>query len=343
MFEPAFSISDFLLHNIKAIAVLVAALNRHSLPRTVLVTFEQQANSLSAHASTSIEGNPLPLTEVKRLLKSRPQHIRDTEREVLNYNRMLVELNTKIKQGPITIDKPFICRVQRAVTAELIAKHRAGTLRTEPVFVHDPRSGHTVYWPPDHDAVPVLMDDLIQFVRARRGRLDPLILAGIFHKQFVIVHPFMGGNGRTARLVTKALLADMGLDTFNLFSFENYYNNDVATYFQHVGVKGNYYDCVATIDFTPWLEYFTGGIIDELLRVQKALDREEATPDAVLHPHHKKLLDWVDRNGFIADRDYARLTTRAKATRALDFKKLVDNGTLQRLGKGRQTYYKRKK
>ncbi|MBI4237581.1 MAG: Fic family protein [Deltaproteobacteria bacterium] len=341
MFEPRFIISEYLLRNIKEVAVLVATLNRRSFPRTVLATFEKQANSLSAHASTSIEGNPLPLTEVKRLLKSRPQHLRDTEREVLNYNRILEALNDKIKHGSITIDIPFICRVQRAVTADLLAKHQVGTLRTEPVFVNDPRSGHTMYWPPDHDAVPDLMGDLIRFVRERRGHLDPLLLAGLFHKQFVIVHPFMDGNGRTARLVTKALLADMGLDTFNFFSFENYYNNSVAAYFQHVGVRGNYYELVAAIDFTPWLEYFTGGIIDELLRVKKELDREHATPDSVLHPYQKKLLDWVDRNGFIADRDYARLTTRAKATRALDLKKLVDNGTLRRFGKGRQTYYKR--
>lgn len=41
----------------------------------------------------------------------------------------------------------------------------------------------------------------------------------------------------------------------------------------------------------------------------------------------------------IADRDYAKLVTRAKSTRALDFKKLIELGLVERKGKGKATYY----
>lgn len=340
MFEPKYNIRDVLLSNIKEIAVLTAELNRSSFPETILADFEKKANSLSAHASTSIEGNPLSLTDVKRILKSSPQNIRDTEREVLNYNHILEKLNEKTKHGRIDIHVRFICDVQREVTAGLIAKNRCGKLRTEPVFVNDPRSGNPVYLPPDHQDVPGLMEDLGRFVKEKRGDADPLILAGIFHKQFVIIHPFMDGNGRTARLVTKALLADMGLDTFNLFSFENYYDKNIAAYFQKVGLSGNYYEIAAGVDFTDWLEYFTGGILDELLRVKKELESETVTPASVLQPYHKKMLDFIKQKGFITDQDYSKLTRRAKATRALDFKKLLDRGLIERFGKGRSTYYK---
>ncbi|MBI2346648.1 MAG: Fic family protein [Deltaproteobacteria bacterium] len=342
MIEPKFTFSDLLINNIKKIAIIIAELNNRSFPKTVLATFEQKANSLSAHASTSIEGNPLPLTEVKRLLRSKPENIRATEREVLNYNRILETINERMKKGPIAIDLDFICDVQREVTAALIEKLRWGMMRKEPVFVSDPRSGKTVYWPPDHQDVPKLMRGLIQFVQGKRQHLDPLILAGIFHKAFVIIHPFMDGNGRTARLVTKALLADMGLNTFNLFSFENYYNNNVAAYFRHVGLVGNYYDLANSIDFTPWLEYFTGGIIDELLRVKKELEVETGSPEFTLHSHHKKMLQYIQNNGFITDRDYSKLTRRAKATRSLDFKKMLAMGLIERFGKGRLTHYKRR-
>ncbi|MCI0398195.1 MAG: hypothetical protein L0322_25140 [Chloroflexi bacterium] len=40
----------------------------------------------------------------------------------------------------------------------------------------------------------------------------------------------------------------------------------------------------------------------------------------------------IDQNGFIRDRDYARLTERAKATRSLDFKKLIELGLIVRWG-----------
>lgn len=340
MFQPKYNISDLLLSNIKEIAVLAAELNSCSFPKTVLTDFEKKANSLSAHASTSIEGNPLPLSEVKKILKSRPQNIRETQREVLNYNHILEKLNEKIKRGQLDIHLHFICDVQKEVTTGLITKTRCGKLRTEPVFVNDPRSGKTIYWPPDHQEADKLMKDLVKFIKEKRGSIEPLILAGLFHKQFVIIHPFIDGNGRTARLVTKALLADMGLNTFNLFSFENYYNKNVSAYFQNVGVLGNYYEIVMTIDFTKWLEYFTGGIIDELLRVKKELEAEVATPALILKPYHKKILDFIQQKGFITDRDYSKLTQRAKATRALDFKKLLDMKLIERHGKGPSTHYK---
>src|SRR3989338_8810948 len=130
MFAPKFNISDILLRNIKRMAVLTAELNSRSFSKTVLASFEKKANSLSAHASTSIEGNPLPLAEVKRLLKSNPENIRDTEREVLNYNRILEKMNERIRRGPIKIDMAFICNVQQEITTDLIEKFRCGMPRT---------------------------------------------------------------------------------------------------------------------------------------------------------------------------------------------------------------------
>ena len=155
----------------------------------------------------------------------------------------------------------------------------------------------------------------------------------------VIIHPFTDGNGRTTRLATKVLLAEMGLNTFNLFSFENYYNRNVTRYFQTVGEFGNYYDLLDKIDFTPWLEYFTEGIIDELLRIQKLLPEVGISPETKLQTYHLKILGFIGEKGFITDSDYAQLGTRAKATRALDFQKLLELGLIERKGKGKATYY----
>jgi Fic family protein len=212
-------------------------------------------------------------------------------------------------------------------------------LRADPVFVNDPRVRQTIYWPPDASDVPVLIRELIQFVEVNKNKIDPLILAGLFHKQMVIIHPFMDGNGRATRLLTKILLADMGLNTFNLFSFENYYNQNVTKYFELVGVKGNYYDIVPNLDFTPWLEYFTGGIIDELLRVEKLLPLASFNPKTELKPYHNRIIEFIEQKGFITDRDYAGLVDRAKPTRRLDFNKLIELGMIVRQGKGKNTFY----
>jgi Fic family protein len=340
MFKPKYNISPKLLENIKRISVLTAQLNGQHFPEAVLAKFEKKANEISAHASTSIEGNPLPLTEVKRIIKSKPEHIRDTEREVLNYNQALVELNANIKQGGVKLDLNLILKIQATITNGLVAVFRSGKLRQEAVVVNDPVARKVAYLPPDHQDVPGLMDDLLVFVRANEGKVDPLILAGIFHKQFVIIHPFMDGNGRTARLATKVLLANLGLDTFNLFSFENYYNNNVSRYFQFVGEKGNYYDIKDAINHTTWLEFFTDGIIDELIRVSDELKNAAITPETVLSENQQIILNHIKKSGYITDKIYATLVKRSKPSRVNDFNKLIRLGLISRAGKGKATIYK---
>ena len=342
MFEPKYTISSRLLENIKKISILVYDLNNKRFSKVILMELIKRAHEISAHASTSIEGNPLPLTEVRKIIKTSPKHVRDSEREVLNYNNALTWLDKLTKKKDSKFDLLFILNIHKAVVEELMPVSRCGKLRQEAVFVNDPARRKTVYWPPDQKDVKSLMKDLLDYVASSNEEVDPLILAGIFHKQFVVIHPFMDGNGRTVRLATKVLLSAMGLNTFNLFSFENYYNQNVSTYFENVGVKGNYYDIYQQIDFTSWLEYFTDGIIDELLRVSKILEKKGIAPKTILKPHHQKILDYIKKRDFITDKIYSTLTERAKPTRNQDFNRLIDLELIERVGKGKATIYRLK-
>lgn len=342
MFEPKYSISGKLLENIRRISVIITELNYKKFPKVVLLDMERHAREVSAYSSTSIEGNPLPLTDVKRILKHAPQNLRNSEREVLNYNKILVHLNELLASGHIKMSTDLVLKIQRNVTEKLLIKYQSGYFRKEPVVVNNPKTRKIVYLPPDHKDVLSLMKELMNFIQDHSVDINPLILAGIFHKQFVIIHPFVDGNGRTARLATKVLLASMGLDTFNLFSFENYYNQNVSRYFLEVGLVGNYYDLEGKIDFTHWLEYFTDGILDELLRVRKILETVSLTPKNNIKPYHQKMIGYLEKHGYINDLQYSKLTKRAKSTRNLDFNALIENGMLERFEKGKNTYYKLK-
>lgn len=339
MFTPKYTITNSLLANVKRITRLIQELNNRHFPKIVLVEFERIARAVSTHASTSIEGNPLPLTEVKKVLKSQPANIRDSEREVLNYNQALETLDEQIKKQSIEMSLNLILTIHTHVAEGLLPIFETGRLRQKPVVVNNPRTGKTAYLPPDAEKVEPLLNELIMFVKKNANTVDPLILAGIFHKQMVIIHPFMDGNGRTTRLATKVLLAKMGLNTFNLFSFENYYNQNVTKYFQTVGEQGDYNELVNRIDFTNWLSYFTDGIIDELLRIQKNLPTFGLTPATRLETYHTALINYIKKNGLITDRNYVVLTDRSRATRALDFQRLIDLNLIERKGKGRSTYY----
>src|SRR5688500_3045806 len=99
MFNPSYTITHSLLENIKRVYSIVQSLNQRQFPHVVLVELQKNAEAVSAYASTSIEGNPLPLTDVKAILKNKPENIRDSEREVLNYNEILKEINQQLSRG----------------------------------------------------------------------------------------------------------------------------------------------------------------------------------------------------------------------------------------------------
>ena len=96
MFKPTYSLTTTLLDNIVRIKNLISELNDQKFPELVLARFEKDSYAISAHASTSIEGNPIPLTDVRKILKNTPAHVRDTEKEILNYNKALEYLSTLV-------------------------------------------------------------------------------------------------------------------------------------------------------------------------------------------------------------------------------------------------------
>ena len=336
MFKPKYRLSSNLLNNIVRIKNLIIELNDQRFSDIVLAKFEKDSYAISAHASTSIEGNPIPLTDVRKILKSMPAHIRDTEKEVLNYNKALHYLNILPKQSK-QINKAFICNIQSMVIDELIDKENQGKFRQTQVVVNNPKTRKIAFIPPNVKDVLRLIDELVLYLEKEHNTTDPLILAGVFHKQFVIIHPFMDGNGRTTRLITKYLLARMGLDTFQLFSFENYYNQNITKYFTKVGVLGDYYDIKNNIDFTDWLVYFTDGIIDELLRVQKLI--KSSVESNRITSYEKIIIEYIKKNGSISRGEYDKITNRADSTQILDFKRLVDKNIIKKQAKGKATYY----
>ena len=93
-----------------------------------------------------------------------------------------------------------------------------------------------------------------------------ILKAGIFHHEFVYVHPFEDGNGRTCRLLTALILQKYQYQINKYFVLDDYYDIDRELYSSSLNKadKG---------DKTFWLEYFTDGVKYSL---QSALGKIEA-------------------------------------------------------------------
>ncbi len=86
-----------------------------------------------------------------------------------------------------------------------IDQKAAGKYRDIKVFL----SGTDVILPDPKD-VPQLSKKFIKDIKEKSKTLHPIELAAIVHNEFVTIHPFTDGNGRTARLLMNLILVQNG-------------------------------------------------------------------------------------------------------------------------------------
>ena len=84
----------------------------------------------------------------------------------------------------------------------------------------------------------------------------------IIQFQFVHIHPFVDGNGRTSRLLCALYLYKSDYDFKKLFSISEYYDKDRRSFYQAIqSVRKN------NMDMTCWLEYFVKGFLFQMREV----------------------------------------------------------------------------
>ncbi|MDB5084673.1 MAG: Fido protein [Bacilli bacterium] len=125
------------------------------------------------------------------------------------------------------------------------------------------RNSSEFYLPPEWQDVPVLMEDLVAWINSPDSYSIPVpIKAGIFMWQFLTIHPYIDGNGRTARMLATYILRRGGFGLKGLFVLENFYDRNLAEYYRrlHMGLHHNYYFGRNDVDLTLWLQFFIEGL-----------------------------------------------------------------------------------
>ncbi|GAH91401.1 unnamed protein product, partial [marine sediment metagenome] len=92
--------------------------------------------------------------------------------------------------------------------------------------------GRVIFQPPPVNRITTLMKDFISWLNSDQAQeLYPVLLSGISHYEFVRIHPFIDGNGRTARALATLILYLKGFDTKRFFALDDYYNEDRDRYY----------------------------------------------------------------------------------------------------------------
>ncbi|MHB1041304.1 MAG: Fic family protein, partial [Eubacteriales bacterium] len=126
--------------------------------------------------------------------------------------------------------------------------------------IRDNATGVIIYMPPEAKDVPELMAEMVAyFTEAEKEELPVPLIAALIHYQFVTIHPFFDGNGRTARLLATFILQRGGYGLNGFFSLEEHHARDLSGYHKALATHSshNYYMGRAEADLTGWVEYFT--------------------------------------------------------------------------------------
>ena len=272
-----------------------AVVERVHLPPPVAAELRRRARIRSTHYSTRIEGNRLTLAEAEQAIEGQKTQFHGRERdvrEVRNYwNALLRVEEWAARQTPLT--EALIRRLQALV--EKGPRAKPTPYRDGQNVIRNSVSGRLIYMPPEADDVPALMLALVQWAnRAEKEGVPAPLIAALVHYQFVTVHPYYDGNGRTARLLATFILHRGGYGLSGFFSLEEHHASDLDAYYRSLAVHPhhNYYEGRAEADLTPWLEYFMTTLAevflsarDEALRL--SAEGEPAEPDELRRLDHR--------------------------------------------------------
>lgn len=159
------------------------------------------------YSSNALEGNTLTISETKILLEDgitvggRP--LKDCY-EAVGHGAAYDFMLELARQPHMSITEDTVKKLHRLFYQKVDAD-QSGQYRTIQVYI----SG-TEYIPPSPEEVPQFMKHLTDQIHSSRPVLHPIELAAMAHKRLVDIHPFVDGNGRTARLLMNLILINAG-------------------------------------------------------------------------------------------------------------------------------------
>jgi len=309
-----------------------------ALDEQELTRLREMAALEATHYSTMIEGNRLGFEQVKEVLTLEghfPGRERD-EHEIKGYYAALAQLEQYVaQQHPIT--EKVIQTLHALVMGNGRTHLNPTPYRDGQNVIRDGASGMIVYMPPEAKDVPGLMRNLVAWIKKESDTLPCPLVAAIAHYQFATIHPYYGGNGRTARLLTTLVLHKGEYDLKGLYSLEEYYAKNLLAYYRaiSVGPSHNYYMGRAEADITGWIEYFLEGmvyafekVITHMAQAQKRGEKDYSDLLKKLDPKQRKALELFKQYEIVTSGQIGELFGFSPRTSAALCRKWVEAGFL---------------
>lgn len=279
MYFPRFIISNQILNNIGIIEACREVIVNAPIVPAWEKQFAAEATLRTVHYGTAIEGNQLSMEQAKEVLEGKDVVARERDiKEILNYRDVMVYLDALQEANQAAGNDEFIytddiIKKIQALTVNELIDNGVGEYRTVSVMVRSVRSGGPAFSAPLPAEVPYLMEAFLRWLNAENSRqVHPVLRAGVTHYVLAAIHPFVEGNGRTARAAAMLVLMAEGYDIKKLFSIEEHFDREILDYYDVLQQVTSQSTNLEDRDLTVWLEYFTRVLAIELTRIKEKVN-----------------------------------------------------------------------
>lgn len=322
-------------------------LDSGTLPRRWAGRLRRELEAESTAASTGMEGVPVTVEEVRRILAGdRPSAVSMSDvRLVEGYRDAMSFVLRRADDPGFSWQTELILGIHDRVLGGSFALG-AGRFRSGQVFLAIAGEARQVYEPPNAGLVPALVEELAGFAQARAAELPAPVLAALIHVRLAGIHPFSDGNGRTARILASLAMYRGGFTRAEFTSLEEWWGahrDDYYAAFECLGAGWK-----EDVQVTPFVEAHVRAqrLQVDALSLKEAAERQLwqvlediATEDLGAPPRVADALYDAFFGREVTNRYYRGLTDVSVATATNDLARLEASGLVRATGAGRSAAY----
>jgi Fic family protein len=337
LFNPKFIITPKINKALVEIERVRGFLDAIKLKDNWINNMQKKALILESHHSTHIEGTAINLEQAQDILSGKKVRgiSKDDEKELLNYKKAMGFISKYLgKEDPIT--EGLIRELHKIIVKGVRGSEaQPGAYRKIQNYVANSRTKEIIYTPPAPLEVPHLMREFVYWINNQTGDLSAILTSGIVQFQFVHIHPFIDGNGRTARLLSTLVLYKTGYDFKRLFTISEYYDKDRSAYYNAIQSVRK-----SKMDMTIWLEYFVEGLRSQMRDIhdegEKLIQQDNKWQEIKrvgFNNRQKKAVKVILQNGKITVDDYQKIASCIRRTAQRDLDDLVCKKVIKAVSK----------
>lgn len=257
-YVPPFEISNEMLNLVSSIMEKIGKLSNYAYLDKMPI-FRRNNRIKSIHSSLAIEANSLSLGQVKDIINGKlvlgPQK---EVQEVQNAYKAYEEIEN---YNPYSLDD--LKKAHGFLTYLIL--NDSGKFRKGEDGVFD--GDKCIFMAPPAERIPLLMNNLFDWMNENKDVIHPLILSSIFHYEFVFIHPFSDGNGRCARLWQTVILSKYK-DFFEYLPIESQifkYQDEYYRVINECNLKGN------SNKFILFMLHMINEVLEEIMNVSQEM------------------------------------------------------------------------